>query len=236
MFRLYWRLSCSLQHPLQHWPTLQCHNSMMTPGEKYKVRWLLTTTGLELAWSCWWWPDWRLSDATLLVAVWLQPTDCPAVQGLPDHALQWFKVPLASISSFSWREGGKGQQLKSKAEGIEHPECNNEQNSYKTAVLSKHLVVGEERGRGPGDRGWHKDLASCDNQHSFWYLWWSQAYKLISRAGLTWQAAAGQTKPHCWQSDPAGCIVKPSSGIESFKPNIVIWEPQHLNSQQSNIF
>ena len=37
--------------------------------------------------------------------------------------------------------------------------------------------------------------------------------------GLTWQAAAGQTKPHCWSSDPAGWLDKPGSGIESLESN-----------------
>ena len=41
-----------------------------------------------------------------------------------------------------------------------------------------------------------------------------QAQKLRS-----WAHLARQTKPHCWQSDPAGCLVKPSSAIESFKLN-----------------
>ena len=37
--------------------------------------------------------------------------------------------------------------------------------------------------------------------------------------GLTWQAAAGQTKPHCWSSDPAGWLDKPGSAIESLESN-----------------
>ena len=80
----------------------------------------------------------------------LAPAHCHAVQGLPDHALQWFKVPLVTISSFSWREG-EGSTVKEQGSAI----IKRTENSYKTAGLSKH--GGPCRGE---DRGSHEDLGS----------------------------------------------------------------------------
>ena len=42
---------------------------------------------------------------TLTLNLLLAPAHSDGVQGLPDHALHWFKVPVLIISSLSWRRG-----------------------------------------------------------------------------------------------------------------------------------
>ena len=83
--------------------------------------------------DCWWWPGLKAEWCNTAGLSGSSPLPCcsraawsgfAVVQGSP-----------ASISSFSWREGGKGQDSLDKGSAMIN---RTELNSYKTAALSKH--------------------------------------------------------------------------------------------------